>query len=1127
MSADVKRQFFFLTLDDSPKDSTKLQELLATIAKMESTYSKGRVCNKTRCYVLNPDLYSIIGKSRNYDELVFAWKGWRDSVGRNVKRDYMKYVEISNIGATDNNYADEGAYWRVQYELPDEQFFAELEKLWTQMKPFYEQLHGYIRGKLRQKYGKDKISEDGPIPAHLLGNMWAQSWENLYDMVVPYPNQPIVDVTSEMVRQNYTVLKMFELSEEFFLSIGMKKLPEIFWRNSIIEKRKDVAMTCHASAWDLSIDYDVRVKMCTNINQGDLITVHHELGHIQYYLQYWDQPSVYRRGANPGFHEAVGDTLALSVVTPKHLQNIGLLKQVSSSNEADINYLLSQALDKIAFIPFGYLMDQWRWKVFSGEIIPTDYNYNWWELRNKYQGIVPPELRSEIDFDPGAKYHIPASVPYIRYFVSYILQFQFQRSLCQAANKTNEPLYLCSIYQSQEAGEKLSEMLSLGRSKPWPEVLKALTGGTGMDATAIIDYFKPLNDWLTKYNKDNNFKVGWAGNGTVKQQAIKFVMWYQHEAEKIYHKNTWYQWNYSTNLTSHNAKLSAESSINTTAAIVALRRKGHSLQNVSINSEIDRQLRIATFIPASAGSPESEELVGVNNEMDRLYSTGKACNGTTCYSLNPGLDGILAKSRDYNELLFAWHGWRNGTGPSIKPYYIKYVSLMNTLAKQANYSDAGARWRSRYGNNSKAFTDNVQKLWLQLKPFYQNLHAYVRKRLREKYGADKVSRTGPVPAHLFGNMWAQSWINIYDMLVPYPKKQILDVTDEMVKQNYTVKKIFEVADEFFVSMGLERVPKSFWKNSMLEKPKDRQAICHASAWDFYRGDVRFKMCTQINFDDFLTVHHEMGHIQYYLQYGFQPLNYRSGANPAFHEAVGDTISLSVTTPDHLRKVGLLKSSENDQESAINYLMLQALDKIAFLPFGYLVDQWRWKVFDGSITPENYNKAWWELRTKYQGIIPPVSRTEEDFDPGAKYHIPGSTPYIRYFISYIIQFQFQKALCQAAGNTQPLYLCSVYQSKEAGKRLGDMLKLGRSKSWEDAMEAITGQREMDASAIVEYFKPLDDWLKEQNKDEVIGWDTTTTKPQVTTPSTGSAGRAFTWSTLFIALFTCLIAFDLRW
>lgn len=258
MSADVKRQFFFLTLGDSPKDPKKLQEKLSTIASMESTYSKGQVCNKTRCYSLNPDLYSIIGKSRNYDELTFAWRGWRDSVGRNVKRDYIKYVELSNLGAKDNGYADEGAYWRVQYELPDKQFYAELEKLWTQMKPFYEQLHAYVRGKLRQKYGSDKISEDGPIPAHLLGNMWAQSWENLYDLLVPYPNQPIVDVTQEMIRQNFTVLKMFELSEEFFLSIGMKRLPEIFWKNSIIEKRKNVAMTCHASAWDLYLNYDVR-----------------------------------------------------------------------------------------------------------------------------------------------------------------------------------------------------------------------------------------------------------------------------------------------------------------------------------------------------------------------------------------------------------------------------------------------------------------------------------------------------------------------------------------------------------------------------------------------------------------------------------------------------------------------------------------------------------------------------------------------------------------------------------------------------------------------------------------------------------------------------------------------------
>ncbi|MEQ2216555.1 hypothetical protein XENOCAPTIV_018087 [Xenoophorus captivus] len=336
-------------------------------------------------------------------------------------------------------------------------------------------------------------------------------------------------------------------------------------------------------------------------------------------------------------------------------------------------------------------------------------------------------------------------------------------------------------------------------------------------------------------------------------------------------------------------------------------------------------------------------------------------------------------------------------------------------------------------------------------------------------------------------MWSQTWNNLYDMMVPFPGKPFLDVTDQMVRQGYNVTHMFRVAEEFFTSLGLKEMPTEFWEKSMLVKPADREVVCHASAWDFYnRKDFRIKQCTTVTMEQLFTVHHEMGHIQYYLQYKDQPVGYRRGANPGFHEAIGDVMSLSVSTPKHLREINLLESLTYDNETDLNFLLKTALDEIAFLPFGYLVDYWRWDVFSGSTPPEKYNSAWWNLRTKYQGICPPTRRTEEHFDPGAKYHIPGNTEYMRYFISNILKFQVHEKLCEAANQTSPLHTCDIYHSVEAGAILKKVLEAGSSKPWPDVLEEAIGTREINGNSLLRYFDPIIKWLEEQNVNETLGW-----------------------------------------
>ncbi|MEL7450065.1 MAG: M2 family metallopeptidase [Pseudomonadota bacterium] len=489
----------------SPDDAAKRAELAEITTRMDSTYGRGRYCpdGEDSCLTLG-ELARTMATSRDADELKEAWAGWR-TVSRPMRKDYQAFVELTNEGAQELGFANTGDLWRSGYDMDADAFEKETDRLWNQVKPLYDELHCYVRGKLGETYGSDIVPADGPIPAHLLGNMWSQTWGNIYDLVEPYQGVSNLDVTGALVAQGYDARRMFERAEEFFVSLGLPELPQTFWERSMIVKPRDRDVQCHASAWPIDGKEDVRIKMCTEVNEEDFATIYHELGHIYYFLLYKDLPPLFQAGAHDGFHEAIGDTIVLSM-TPEYLQSIDLVGDVEKNDQAVINQQMKLALDKIAFLPFGKMVDQWRWDVFSGKTAPEDYNAAWWELRTKYQGIAPPVERSEADFDPGAKYHIPANTPYTRYFLSFILQFQFHKALCDAAGFEG-PLHECSIYNSAEAGKRFAAMLELGQSKPWTVAMEQLTGSPDMDGSAIIDYFAPLIGWLKERNEGAS--CGW------------------------------------------------------------------------------------------------------------------------------------------------------------------------------------------------------------------------------------------------------------------------------------------------------------------------------------------------------------------------------------------------------------------------------------------------------------------------------------------------------------------------------------------------------------------------------------------------------------------------------------------
>jgi peptidyl-dipeptidase A len=548
-------------------------------------------------------------------------------------------------------------------------------------------------------------------------------------------------------------------------------------------------------------------------------------------------------------------------------------------------------------------------------------------------------------------------------------------------------------------------------------------------------------------------------------------------------------WVQQTYITDDTEALQARVNQRVTDAIARFAKESVRFDRVEVPADQRRQLallKLSLVMVTPSDPKEGEELTTIMARLESTYGKGTWCADPAKLEACLNIDAVtkvMAESRDAARLRQVWEGWHT-IAPPMRNDYARFAELSNKGARELGFADTGAMWRAKYDMPPDAFTKELDRLWEQVRPLYLKLHAYVRLKLREKYG-EAVPATGPMPAHLLGNIWAQDWSNIYPLVAPAGADAGYSLTDILTRGKMGALDMVRAGERFYSSLGFEPLPRTFWERSLFVRPRDRDVVCHASAWDIdLLTDVRIKMCIGQTAEDFTTIHHELGHNYYQRAYKGLPVLFRDSANDGFHEAIGDTIALSVT-PEYLVKIGLLGKAP-DSSRDIGLLMSRALEKVAFLPFGLLIDQWRWNVFSGSVAPAAYNKAWWDLRLKYQGVAPPSPRGEEFFDPGAKYHVPDNTPYTRYFLADILQFQFHRALAKAAGCTAPLHRCSIYESKVAGAKLNEMLSMGLSRPWPDALEALTGSRQMDASAIVDYFAPLDRWLDEQLKGTPTGW-----------------------------------------
>ncbi|XP_071039603.1 angiotensin-converting enzyme isoform X1 [Parasteatoda tepidariorum] len=575
------------------------------------------------------------------------------------------------------------------------------------------------------------------------------------------------------------------------------------------------------------------------------------------------------------------------------------------------------------------------------------------------------------------------------------------------------------------------------------------------------------------------------GNNTDMEAALLLYQNYEKRHEKMMNKLIISIWNYKTNLTDYNKREYNKMNEEIKAFHDETRKNATSFAWENLEDIDVAALNWFLYMskkPDEKVVENAAKLKKVITEMEEIYGKAKVCSYLSTFlqpctlELDPDISEIMKESRNYQELKHFWTQWRDETGRKMRGDYLRYIDLNN---------------ENGYSNTQFEVDEDYFLMWETLKPLYRELHAYVRRKLIGKYSESYIKPNGPIPAHLLGNLWAYSWGNIFDLVIPYPNKKSVDVTKAMREKNITPLDMFKIAEKFFTSIGLKPMPPEFWNKSIIEKPLNREMVCHPSAWYFFDGnDVRIKMCTSVDMDNLATVHHEMGHIEYYLHVQDLSLYQRHGAHPAFHEAVGDLIALSVTTTDYLERIGLLEEATDDPETEINILLYMALEKIAFQPHGLIVDLWRSNIFNGSTDKSELNKAWWKLRLDYQGVCPPVLRSEDDFDAGALYHVGADITYLRYFASIIVQFQFHQALCEEAGHKGPLHKCSIYKNKKAGKLLSDMLKLGSSVPWTEAMKLITKGKtdKMDSASILEYFQPLYAWLKKQNRNEFVGWNT---------------------------------------
>ncbi|CDW53617.1 angiotensin converting enzyme [Trichuris trichiura] len=1070
---------------------------------------------------------SLMANSTDVSLLNETWTNWHDRKHGPFDQLLEEAVALSNKGANNSGFSDTTEVWEKSYEMDNLE--AKARKLWIEILPFYEQLHAFVRFNLQFIY-VDQFNISA-LPAHILGSVTAASWTALFQKTAPCSDCPIVNREETLLRLNYTSSRIAEVADRFFQSLGMPPMTESFWKNSDFSPSYDLPES-YTSVWDMFGKDDYRMLASSQVTWKNFLAIHKAMARIQYFMHYANQSIVFRQAPNLALYEAIEGFVALVVSSSDSLGTACLTK---AKRVDSLNLLMMQALELLPQLALDHVTDLWKWKVFRSTVPRKKWNSEWWSLRHQYQGIVPPTPRGENSFDPPNELAWPLDLPSMHSFLGKIMQFQIFQHMCNLSGHVGA-LHLCNLRGNKRVGEKLAEMLRLGSSVHWSKALKMVASREAISVQPLLDYFKPLLEFLNETNNNKSNCYGWGFRwpldvdqtlpkprcdehmdwpfDQVRKEELRlndFLRTNEIKMQAAYQQAAKAEWRYVVSKTDLNEKLMMDAVAERIALENEQAEAANALKVTQICDPKKRRLlkRIAKR-GLSLSTEDGELFISALRNMTLAYKATFVCaidkpgcnesaNRADRWYLKPDLDNILATSNDTELLEYVWTEWRRKVGQRVLPSFKELIRAFNSVANRSGYEDAGAWWQSFYEESN--LNEMSEQLWKTILPFYEILHAHVRHSLLGQFLNDTKEST--IPAHLLRNMWANDWSRILDVTeTSAPQSFVVQATEQMIQQNYTMLQMAREADEFFKSIGLPRMDNFFWNNSIFGTQGLCRKECQSVAMDFYNGkDFAISHCGRVSLQDLATYHRLMAHVHYFIAYSNQPVKFREGANPAFHEAIAGAIGLSVTSIEHMKKLNLLDHEEGNESLSpsidshdmsqleLKYLYAKALEIVPSLPHAYVTDLYRWKIMNGTIEMNELNNAWWKLKKTYQGIAPPVAPSYENFDAGSEYSVVHNIPQIQRFFGQIMQFQIYQALCNQSGHVGPLHRCDIANSTKAGQTLYRALSLGSSIPWPDALRLITNSDRVSAKPMLDYFEPLINWLKakvEQN-DECYGWE----------------------------------------
>uniref|UniRef100_A0A5S6QW86 Angiotensin-converting enzyme n=1 Tax=Trichuris muris TaxID=70415 RepID=A0A5S6QW86_TRIMR len=1112
----------FIEMNLKTDDLAKLINITAQLSGIEfavanSSYNSSACESYEKCN-------SIMATSRDLNLLNETWTKWHDRKFGPLAQLLADGIALSNKGAKSSGFDDATEVWQKMYEM--ENMETEARNRWISLLPFYEQLHAFVRRELQFLYANR--FNTSALPAHILGSLTAANWSALFTLTAPCTKCTMLNLDEALQRQQYTSRRMAQMAEQFFQSMGMPPLTKLFWENSDFNQTYD-SPDDYTYTWDMFRKDDYRVMASNQVTWKNFVVLHKAVARIQYFMHYANQSIAFRVAPNPALYEAVDGFVSLAASSPARLAALNL---TTTNGVNSLNFLMKQALEIMPQLSLDHVMDIWRWKLFRREVPRNSWNSEWWRLRHQYQGIVPPSARTKGSFDPPSEQMWPLDMPSMHRFLGTIIQFQIFQHMCNTTGHTG-PLHLCDLYGNKNVGEKLSNMLRLGSSVHWSKALMMVTGNDEISVAPLLNYFQPLIQFLEEnnMNKSNCFGWGlqwplevdltlakprcekhmdWPSDPVQKQEILinEFLRMNEVQMEVAYQQAAMAEWRYYTTK-SHLSKRQMMEALSERIALEQKQANAAAELKVALVRDA-KKLRLLKRIANGAlrfPGEDSQLFVSALHNMTRTYESGYICapekphchesdNRTDHWYLEPDLVNMLASLNDTDLLKYIWTEWHRNVGAQVLPYFKDTIHAFNAAANDSGYRDAGDWWRSFYEEpNLKQITE---ELWNDILPFYELLHAHVRGLLLNRL--PNATEQFTIPAHLLGNMWANDWSIVLDMSGSLTQNLYTHACERMVQQNYTSEQMAREADEFFKSIGMAPMDSFFWNNSLLRSYDSPTMDCQTVAMDFYNGkDFAISHCGGVSLKDLAIFHRLMTHVQYFIAYSKQPVKFREGANPAFHEAVAGAIELSVTSVEHLRKLNLLDertdtmslsvSSQSTSQLELGYLYAKALQILPSLTYAYVMDLYRWQIMDGTIAMSQVNNAWWALKNEYQGIAPPELPSSGSFDAGAEYPIVHNVPQIQHFFGQIMQFQFYQALCNHAGYDGPLHRCDITNSTKAGQILARVLSMGSSSAWPEALRLATNSSVASAKPMLDYFEPLINWLKIRTKqdDQCYGWD----------------------------------------